>query len=360
MSSNIRERLTPAQRTTPLQPYIDPGFVHYRKAQTILGPAGMRIIDELIRQLPAELPAWQREVRIDHIYTEVMLEFCNRKSVSPLEEFLASRQGRMFCSTEELAPCEDVFETERVVSIWVPRGTYDRRVEFHYSTEHIRSDTLRNQLHKGFKLSIIGEFHNEDDKVIVFHPIIIGFPWLRCGDSHPDFEIMWWGKEFFQNFVEDFDEFKEVLKIPVPPDPEPMRHISERAFKECLRRILGDTARKDWGGETSDYYTAHLHLKGQRVTAAFLLKGPARFAPMDLSHLGRNYDQILRLAREPAQVLVVQHCHDILPPVRETLRTFAVQPSRARRYCLIDGRDSLRLLQAYDLYDWAVQKSRHA
>jgi len=26
--------------------------------------------------------------------------------------------------------------------------------------------------------------------------------------------------------------------------------------------------------------------------------------------------------------------------VRATLRSFAVQPSRARRYCLIDGRDS--------------------
>jgi len=359
MSSRIREKLTPAQRATPLEPYIDPGFVHHRKIETILGPSGMRIIDDLIRQLP-ELPEWQRPVRIDHVYTEIMLAFCNKLSVPPLEEFLVSRQGRMFCSTEELAPCKDVFKTERAVSIWVPPGIYDRRVEFHYSTEHIRSHTLRNELHKGSKLSIIAELHNEDDKVIVFHPIIIGFPWLRRGDSTPDFEIIPWGPEFFENFVEDFDEFKKVLEIPEPPDPEPMRHISERAFKECLRRILGDTATKDWGGETSDYYTAHLHLKGQRVTAAFLLKGPADFVPMDLRHLGKKHDQILRLARESAQVLVVQHCHDILSPVRETLRTFAVQPSRARRYCLIDGRDSLRLLQAYDLYDWAVQKSRDA
>jgi len=30
------------------------------------------------------------------------------------------------------------------------------------------------------------------------------------------------------------------------------------------------------------------------MTAAFLLKGPARFAPMGLNHLGKNNDQIVR------------------------------------------------------------------
>ena len=39
---------------------------------------------------------------------------------------------------------------------------------------------------------------------------------------------------------------------------------------------------------------AHLHLKGSRMTAAFLLKGPARFVPMGLNHLGKNNDQIVR------------------------------------------------------------------
>ena len=37
------------------------------------------------------------------------------------------------------------------------------------------------------------------------------------------------------------------------------------------------------------------------------------------------------------------------------LRVYAVQPYGPRRYCFIDGRDSLRLLQAYGLYDRAVE-----
>jgi len=166
------------------------------------------------------------------------------------------------------------------------------------------------------------------------------------------------GYEFFENFIEDFDEFSKVKKYPLPPHSTQMKNISESAFKTCLAELLGDTIFMDWGGETSDYFTAHLHLNSSRKSATFLLKGPSRFEPMGLNHLGKNNDQIVRLSHEPAQILIVQHCHDILPAVRETLRAFAVQPSNPRRYCLIDGRDSLRLLYAYDLYNKALLLSK--
>jgi hypothetical protein len=100
-------------------------------------------------------------------------------------------------------------------------------------------------------------------------------------------------------------------------------------------------------------------MRPKYATTAFLLKGPAHFAPMGLNHLGRNNDQIYRLSSEPAEILIVQHSHEILQPVRATIRTFAVQPSRPRRYCLIDGRDSLRLLLAYNLYDEALVFIKH-
>ena len=78
-----------------------------------------------------------------------------------------------------------------------------------------------------------------------------------------------------------------------------------------------------------------------------------------MNHLGKNNDQIVRLATEPANILIVQHCHNILPAVRKTLRAFAVQPSYPRRYCLIDGKDSLRLLKAYNLLDEAIGLSKN-
>ena len=350
--SPIRNELTSAQRATPLVHTIDPGFVHYRKIETILGPQGMEIIDNEIRRLP-EMPDWVRRVRIDHIYTQIFLLFCNRLGILPLEEILAVRKGHLFCSTETLGPCPDFYDVDRAVSVLTPRGGYPQRVEFHYSTQLVTSDTLRSRLHDGGVFSIIAEFKTHNQDVIVFEPVIMGFPWLEAGGTQPDFDIMWFGYDFFENFIEDFDEFSAVRDVPLPEDPEPMRHISEDAFKTCLSEILGDAKSNDWGGEASDFDSAHLTLGGRHVTGAFLLKGPARFAPMDLNHLGKNNDQIVRLSHEPANVLFVQHCHDISTVVRETLRAFAVRPSDARRYCLIDGRDSLRLLKAYGMYEKA-------
>lgn len=356
---SIRTDLTSAQRAVELKHTIDPGFVHHRKIQTILGVKGMKVIDKVIKDLP-DLPDWQKKVRIDNIYTEAFLVWCSSIGIKPLGEIIATKQGRMFCSTEKIAPCKEVYDKQRVVSLWVPQGNCKEKVEFHYSTSHISSDTLKSRLHSGdCPISIIAELTNYNKNIAVFDPIIMGSPWLApAGDIEPNFDIIWYGNSFFENFIEDFDEFSKVKDHSIPKNVEPMRNISEAAFKACLAVLLGDVAPKDWSGETSDYFTAHLHLKGSRKTAAFLLKGPARFEPMKLNHLGKNNDQIVRLSHEPAQVLFVQHCHDISSPVRETLRAFAVQPSNPLRYCLIDGRDSLRLLKAYDLYEKALSLSR--
>jgi hypothetical protein len=360
--TGIREKLTTEQRAIDLDLIIDPGFVNHRKIQTVIGKSGMELIDRGIRNLP-ELPEWQKNVRIDHIYSEVMLIFCETIGIRTLQFNLATGigLGQLFCSAERLGPCPDVYGKPRVVSKWIPpKGSnVNIEVEFHYSTAHIRGDTMLFRLHDGNHVfAIIAELVEVDENRALFEPLIMGFPWLRSKEESPSFDIGWFGYSFFENFVEDFDEFSRVKQYPLPSDSEPMRNISEKAFKRCLAEILGDTAMKDWGGESSDFYTAHLHLNGKPKIAAFLLKGPAHFAPMTLNHLGKNNDQIVRLAKEPAQVLFVQHCHDVTPPVRDTLRAFAVQPGNPRRFCVMDGRDSLRLLQAYDLLDKVLEFSK--
>lgn len=353
--TGIREQLTPEQRATDLDLVIDPGFVNHRKIQSIIGNLGMSFIDYNIRNLP-DLPEWQRTVRIDHIYSEAVLVFCKQLGINTLQHNLATQEGRLFCSIEKLSSCPDVYDNTRVVSKWIPPENINITVEFQYSTTHIHSDTMRSRLHDGnYVFAIIAEVLEFDGTHAICDPLVMGTPWLREKDKSPSFDIMWYGYDFFENFVEDFDEFSKVKDILIPDDVEPMKHVSEDSFKQCLAEILGGTIPNDWGGETSDFYTAHIHLQGKPTTAAFLLKGPARFAPMSLNHLGKNNDQIVRLSKEPAKILFVQHCHDVTPQVRETLRAFAVQPGNARRYCIIDGRDSLRLLKAYDLYDKAIE-----
>ena len=52
----------------------------------------MQLLDQMIRELP-ELPDGTRTVRIDHIYTRLMLEYCTANNVLTLEESLEKNKG---------------------------------------------------------------------------------------------------------------------------------------------------------------------------------------------------------------------------------------------------------------------------
>jgi hypothetical protein len=357
--SSLRDSLSSEQRAADARLTIDPGFVHRSRIETLIGAQGMAVIDAQTSRLPP-MPDWQFRVRIDHIYTRTALAFCSVNRVKTLSALLASGSGRMFCSTEVLEPCQDVYSEARCVSRINTLGVDNPRVELHYSAVRITSDTTRMELGQGGALAVVATLkHRTAEDVLIFEPLVLGAPWLESDDARlPNDDAMWFGFDFFEHFIEDVDQFAKVRGHPLPTDFSIMQRVSERAFKQCLAEILGDTARKDWGGESSDHFSAHVDIQGRPTTAAFLLKGPAHFAPMGLNHLGKNNDQIFRLSQEPAGLLVVQHCHEILAPVRATLRAFAVQPGAARRYCLIDGRDSLRLLGAYNKVDRALELTR--
>ncbi|MDI1463373.1 hypothetical protein QEZ54_20540 [Catellatospora sp. KI3] len=354
----MRTGLTPEQRTADMQLTIDPGFVHHRLIQTVLPPEAIAVVDDRARALPSDMPDWMRRVRIDHLYMQMMLLFCERLPAPTLGDVLAGQSGTLFCSTVTLAAAPEVYERPRAVSKVITPGIDHPQVELHYSTSNIAADTTRSHLADGHDLAVVAKLRSHRDGVLIFEPLLMGSPWLssKTGtDPFPGPE--WYSHAFFENFIDDIDDFAAVRDVPTPSDFSVMRDISEAAFKQCLAEVLGDTARADWGGEMADHFAAHLRLGGRRTTAAFLLKGPANFAPMGLNHLGKNNDQIYRLAQTPAQLLVVQHCHEIQEPVRATLRAFAVQPGVGRRYCLIDGKDSLRLLIAYDKLDRARELS---
>lgn len=357
---SIRTSLSSEQRVANLDLAIDPGFVNYRRIQALLGPEGMTYVDRDIASLPA-LPGGLQRTRIDHIYMRYLLTFCRAVRVPSLGELLAAGKGRICCAVIEVGPCPEVYDAERVSSPIVLAGDYDLSAQLDYSTEHLHSSTTTMELFQGGPVAVVAELAHADSSRLIFHPLLMGAPWLEDGAEQAPFEgPEWHSFDYFEVFTEDIDEFAGVRETPPISDFRVMADISESAFKSCLGSILGDSVQADWAGERSDHYTAHVHLHGRRATAAFLLKGPARFEPMRLDNLGKRNDQIYRLAAEPAQLLVVQHCHDIGSAVRATLRAFAVQPANPRRYSLIDGRDSLQLLSAYGLVERALDLSREA
>lgn len=134
----------------------------------------------------------------------------------------------------------------------------------------------------------------------------------------------------------------------------PAGHVAlrESAIKEGLLRVIGDRGSfKDWGGEQNDFLTDKLVIRGRRVVAAFALKGPGKTGILTPAKMGKNGDQIQRLARSPAQVLVVQYHAQIADSVREQLALFAqlksVWEDRQIWYSVVDGDDTSRLVVAY-------------
>lgn len=151
---------------------------------------------------------------------------------------------------------------------------------------------------------------------------------------------------------EDIENFSKLLNISptVQEWQEYMKNHSEIEVKRKICELLHDSVQIDWGGELNDHFTTSTSINGKRISAAFLLKGPSggsKFRAMIPKHLGKNGDQINRLVKTSAELVIIQHCHDIGETVREQLQAFASAPQNLKKYCFIDGKDTYRILKAY-------------
>jgi len=106
---------------------------------------------------------------------------------------------------------------------------------------------------------------------------------------------------------------------------------------------------KDWGGERSDLYSSRLFARGRQMSSAWLFKGPGYPHPMTVRALGKPGDQVGRLFSEPAELLVLQHCHEIKPSVINMMDAYAHDFRNPRKYMIIDGSDTARILKAQGL-----------
>ncbi len=68
---------------------------------------------------------------------------------------------------------------------------------------------------------------------------------------------------------------------------------------------------------------------------------------MTIADLGQNGDQIDRLFRETADLLILQHCHLIRAEVRNMMETYASNFRQLRRYSIFDGPTTWQILKAY-------------
>lgn len=348
-------------RTSEVFHHIDMGFVNRRLCLTALGSYGRKHYIENA----SEADTHMARLGNDHLLVTMLEDMCEHFGAPTLLEALQSDEMcQVFRSTERLAACPEIYEAKRVEhNVELPLD-FKKPVVIAYHTEHLVSDTGRMTLAEGsrkeYVQSIIGRLHNEPDRFRI-EPLVIGAPWFdhpRNGDICVD--LMWLGQEFGEILPEDIEQFRDMKHVEIASVEEwqnTMSRIPERIVKEALSSILLEPTKKDWGGETDDHFSGNVSISGRRKTAAFLLKGPTNFREMTLDMMGKRADQIYRLTRTVADIFVVQHSHLIGDAVRGTLRALSIYPGGTKKYCLIDGLATYRILKAYGKLPEAGQRS---
>jgi hypothetical protein len=131
-------------------------------------------------------------------------------------------------------------------------------------------------------------------------------------------------------------------------DLQVLLQISEDDVKHSIADIIGEPfVPKDWAGEKSDLPTNHLTIDGQPCSAAFIFKGPSLPREMHPGDMGKRGDQLVRVFDEPVDLVVIQNCNKIATNVVRIAESLAMNVCRPRRYCIIDGADTVRILKAY-------------
>ena len=153
--------------------------------------------------------------------------------------------------------------------------------------------------------------------------------------------------------IDEIDSFNKVKNVSVSGVKEhvPLTY-SEDQIQIWLEDIIGEPEhKKDWGGETNDLFTTRLLINGIRKDTAFLLKGPGiNTKNLEISHCGKNGDQIQRLFKSPAELFVIQFIGPISEAVIEEAKSKTLllrQGGVDAQFCILDGYDSARILKAY-------------
>lgn len=152
-----------------------------------------------------------------------------------------------------------------------------------------------------------------------------------------------------QVYIDDIDSFSKVRKV---DENGKQLLFYERDIKEGLKKIIGEVGNfTDWGGENNDLFSTKINFKRKRMNVAFGLKGKGTQGKLTPKKMGKNGDQIQRLFKSPADIFIVQYNGQIDESIIDQMKSLAIAKSVMENkmvyYGVIDGKDTLRLVEAY-------------
>lgn len=286
----------------------------------------------------------------------LVVEWIQRSNIRPLEEMLLGHklrrgsiftyEGKFFSKGLSLRDKNKLGGIVRLRRSLADLGE-ERELVIEFHQDGLTTSTAWGSLSGQPSVFVLAYVSTIDGQSVLARPFVIGDLLEEFG-PHAIHSKFRYGLELRP---EDFDALKEIdfhhrMK---KSDLLPLRAVPEQSVKEAFAEILGEPhLPNDWGGETCDLFSSNILVEGRRRTCAFAFKGPAKFKPMEIKDCGKNGDQIVRLFDTPADLLVLQHCHEIRPPVRKMMAAFARGSLEPRRqYCIFDGYETLKVLKHF-------------
>ena len=221
------------------------------------------------------------------------------------------------------------------------------RVAGTFNSVRTASSSATGSLTGSRRAYLIGTITDLTQEQIELRPVFIGI--RSFVDDNLAAECLTAGPRVYPSDIGQFSGIDFASPL-TEAELEAVLRVPEDTVKRAFAGLIGESyVPKDWGGERSDLYTSRVFARGRQVSAAWLFKGPGYPRAMDVKALGKNGDQIDRLFTEPAELLVLQHCHQIKPSLVGMMDSYAHDARRPRSYMIIDGADTGRILRSLGL-----------
>jgi hypothetical protein len=324
---------------------LEPFFLHQEQVTALLGATRMNAaLAEAARRPGPPEP-------MSYVLSSSLAKYLPDLNIAELQRSLNARQvqvGQMvgiqqefyFCRAKERDRPGDkpidfhaIISTDETVTV---KGTFN--------SERLASASATGGLTGRKPAYIIGTVMQVTSDAIVLRPAFAGVRSFIEDDQFVAHAVPQ-DRRVYPSEVDQFSKAYEHSEVDAA-DIASLRSVPEELIKKSLASIVGEPfVPKDWGGERSDLYTTHISVQGKQVSSAWLLKGRGFPRPMTIAALGKRGDQIDRLYTEPADLLVLQHCHEIKTAVISMMETYAFDSRRPRRFMILDGTDTARILK---------------
>ena len=337
--------LTPVERGLAPYLHVDPCYVNVSKCLRVFGT----FFREHYMQTSVKEPTPMAQVFNNHLLVTYACDAVREREreVTPLSEALAEPSlGALFCSTEIVESASSARQGGQVARnrLCLP-WPESRPVFIQYETYNCLSEIELRRMSDQQRLSMLCQIDIVTDDEIVAAPLFLGtetFDHFRNNDAA--LTLTNHAERWFDCLPFDLGGFKAGGAV---------THVDEPVWRAALRETPGealvallDAAPMD--GE-DDIAFAETMLAGAPVGVAMLSLDHPADAVLDAATLYKADNALVRLARTPADVLVVRHDGKLADDARAALREVAVAPHAPRRYCLIDGSDTYRILRAAEV-----------